>query len=203
MIVDQICEKLKPHITVEYQSGRFKVADFRELLKRIDLTPHERKYLSANFRLVVTKLGLFHYLPEIQKNEDIALFQLIEVVTEDWILHGIVKSRTEAVKRLIDQINARMKDRSTTVLTISEGGDIRILIQSLRESIAKFWDINPERVPETIDEFRDALAETSQSSRLLYDVMSFSRNIRAKKIRYLEDVLEEIDSWEKRLYLDK
>ncbi|WP_455139649.1 hypothetical protein [Candidatus Hodarchaeum mangrovi] len=203
MIVDQICEKIKPFITIEFQSGRFKVTDFRELLKRIDLTPHERKYLSANFRLVVTKLGLFHYLPEIQKNEDIALFQLIEVVTEDWISHGIVKSRTEAVNRLIEQIKTRLKDRSTTVLTISEGGDIRILIQSLRENITNFWDKNPERVPDLIDEFRDALSETSQSSRLLYDVMSYSRDIRSKKIKYLEDVLEEIDAWEKRLFLDK
>ena len=102
-VVDQVCERIKPHLTIDFLSGRQNVKDFREMLRRIKFTPHERQYLGSNFRFVITKLGLFHYLPEIQGNEDAAVFQLIEVVTESWITSGIVKSRSEAAGRLIQQ----------------------------------------------------------------------------------------------------
>ncbi|MHA1331958.1 MAG: hypothetical protein ACTSR2_12875, partial [Candidatus Hodarchaeales archaeon] len=116
--MDQICEKIRPHLTVEFQTGRFSVGDFRDLIKRIDFSPKERKYIRANFRLIVTRLGLFHYLPEIQKNEDIALFQLMEVVAESWIAQGLVKNKNEAANRLIEQIKSRLIDRSSTLLTV-------------------------------------------------------------------------------------
>ena len=202
-VVDQVSEKIKPHLTVEYISGRKSVKDFREMLKRIDFTPHERQYLGSNFRFVITKLGLFHYLPEIQGNEDAAVFQLIEVVTENWITAGIVKSRSEAATRLIQQIKERIKERASTLITVSEAGDLRIMIQSLRENVSNFWEKSPERIPEFIDQFRDALSETSQSSRLLYDIASYNRDLQAKKVKYLEDVLETIDEWEQRLFLTK
>ncbi|MFX1506113.1 MAG: hypothetical protein ACFFDC_08355, partial [Promethearchaeota archaeon] len=200
---EQVCEKIKPHLTVEYNSGRKSVKDFREMLKRIDFSPHERQYLGSNFRFVITKLGLFHYLPEIQGNEDAAVFQLIEVVTESWITSGIVKNRSEAAARFIQQIKDRIKERASTLITVSEAGDLRIMIQSLRENISNFWEKSPERIPEFIDQFRDALSETSQSSRLLYDIASFNRDVRAKKVKYLEDIHEAIDEWEQRLYLTK
>lgn len=202
-VVEQVCEKIKPHLTVEYNSGRKSVKDFREMLKRIDFSPHERQYLGSNFRFVITKLGLFHYLPEIQGNEDAAVFQLIEVVTESWITSGIVKNRSEAAARFIQQIKDRIKERASTLITVSEAGDLRIMIQSLRENISNFWEKSPERIPEFIDQFRDALSETSQSSRLLYDIASFNRDVRAKKVKYLEDIHEAIDEWEQRLYLTK
>ena len=201
-IIDQVCDKIKPHLTIEFQSGRLNVKDFRDLLKRIEFTSHERRYVGANFRLVVTKLGLFHYLPEIQGNEDAAVFQLIEVVAESWITLNVVKNRNEAINRLTEQIKERFKASTSTMMTVSETGDLRISIQSLRENIAKFWDNHPERVPEFIEEFRDALSETSQSSRLLYDIATYNRDIRNKKVKYLEDVLETIDEWEQRLHLD-
>ncbi|UCG89663.1 MAG: hypothetical protein JSU57_04090 [Candidatus Heimdallarchaeota archaeon] len=200
-VVDKVCEKIKPHLTIDYQSGRKGVKDFRELLKRIDFTPHERQYLGSNFRFVITKLGLFHYLPEIQGNEDAAVFQLIEVVTENWISSGIVKNRSAAATRLIQQIKDRIQDRASTLITVSEAGDLRIMIQSLRENVSNFWEKSPERIPEFIDQFRDALSETSQSSRLLYDIASFNRDVRAKKVKYLEDINETIDEWEQRLFL--
>ena len=190
-------------MTVEYNSGRKSVKDFREMLKRIDFTPHERQYLGSNFRFVITKLGLFHYLPEIQGNEDAAVFQLIEVVTESWITAGIVKNRPEAATRLIQQIKDRIKERASTLITVSEAGDLRIMIQSLRENVSNFWEKSPERIPEFIDQFRDALSETSQSSRLLYDIASFNRDVRANKVKYLEDLHEAIDEWEQRLFLAK
>ena len=202
-VIDQIIEKIRPHLTIEYQSGRLNVKDFRDLLKRIDFDTRERAYVNANFRFLISKLGLFHYLPEIIGNEDLAFFQLAEVVTESWINSGIVKNRNEAASRLIDQLKERIQDRATTILTVSEAGDLRIVIQSLRENISRLWDKNPERVPEIIEEFRDELSETSQSSRLLYDIASFNRDIKGQKIRYLEDVLEKIDEWEQRLYLGK
>jgi len=127
----------------------------------------------------------------------------MEVVAESWIAQGLVKNKNEAANRLIEQIKSRLIDRSSTLLTVSEGGDLRILIQSLRESVVNFWEKNPERIPDIIDQFRDALSETSQSSRLLYDITSYNRKIKTKKVKYLEDILEEIDSWESRLYLDK
>ncbi len=201
--IDEICEKIKPNLTIEYQAGRLSVRDFRDLLKRIEFTNKEHQYISANFRLVVTKLGLFHYLPEIQANEDVALFQLIEVVVEKWITEGIVKNRNDAASRLINQIKNRIQDRTTTILSVSEAGDLRIVIESLRENISRFWEKSPERIPEFIEEFRDALSETSQSSRLLYDVATYNREIKIKKVKYLEDILEKIDEWEQRLYLDK
>ncbi|NHJ00993.1 MAG: hypothetical protein EAX86_02575 [Candidatus Heimdallarchaeota archaeon] len=203
MKIDEICEKIKPNLTIEYQAGRLSVRDFRDLLKRIEFTNKEHQYISANFRLVVTKLGLFHYLPEIQANEDVALFQLIEVVVEKWITEGIVKNRNDAASRLINQIKNRIQDRTTTILSVSEAGDLRIVIESLRENISRFWEKSPERIPEFIEEFRDALSETSQSSRLLYDVATYNREIKIKKVKYLEDILEKIDEWEQRLYLDK
>ena len=177
--------------------------DFREMLKRIDFTPHERQYLGSNFRFVITKLGLFHYLPEIQGNEDAAVFQLIEVVTESWITEGIVKNRSEAAGRLIQQIKDRIQERASTLITVSDAGDLRIMIQSLRENLSNFWEKSPERIPEFIDQFRDALSETSQSSRLLYDIASFNREVRAKKVKYLENIHEAIDEWEQRLFLTK
>ncbi|MHA1227318.1 MAG: hypothetical protein ACTSPV_11300 [Candidatus Hodarchaeales archaeon] len=128
---------------------------------------------------------------------------MMEVVAESWIAQGLVKNKNEAANRLIEQIKSRLIDRSSTLLTVSEGGDLRILIQSLRESVVNFWEKNPERIPDIIDQFRDALSETSQSSRLLYDITSYNRKIKTKKVKYLEDILEEIDSWESRLYLDK
>ncbi|UCE12866.1 MAG: hypothetical protein JSV04_11820 [Candidatus Heimdallarchaeota archaeon] len=201
-VVDQVCEKIKPHLTIDYQSGRKSVKDFREMLKRsIDFTPRERQYIGANFRFVITNLGLFHYLPEIQGNEDTAVFQLIEVVTENWITSGIVKSRSEAATRLIRQIKERIQDRASTLITVAEAGDLRIMIESLRENVANFWEKSPERIPDFIDQFRDALSETSQSSRLLYDIASFNREIRSKKVKYLEDIHEAIDEWEQRLFL--
>ncbi|MFX0122737.1 MAG: hypothetical protein ACFFAE_03810 [Candidatus Hodarchaeota archaeon] len=202
-VVDQVCEKIKPHLTVEYISGRQTVKDFREMLKRIDFTPHERQYIGSNFRFVITKLGLFHYLPEIQGNEDAAVFQLIEVVAENWITSGIVKNRNQAAARLIQQIKERIQERPSTLITVSEAGDLRIMIQSLRENVSSFWEKSPERIPEFIDQFRDALSETSQSSRLLYDIASFNREVRANKVKYLEDIQEAIDKWEQRLFLVK
>lgn len=201
-VVDQVCEKIKPHLTIDYQSGRKSVKDFREMLKRsIDFTPRERQYIGANFRFVITNLGLFHYLPEIQGNEDTAVFQLIEVVTENWITSGIVKNRSEAAAHLIQLIKERVQDRASTLITVAEAGDLRIMIQSLRENVSNFWEKSPERIPEFIDQFRDALSETSQSSRLLYDIATFNREIRSKKVKYLEDVNEAIDEWEQRLFL--
>jgi len=202
-LIDQICEKIRPNLTVEYQSGRLTVKDFRDLLKRIDFNPRERRYVSANFRLVLTKLGLFHYLPEISGNEDSALFQLIEVVTESWINVGKVKSKNEAVTKLIEQIKERIQDKTGTILTVSEAGDLRITIQSLRENISKFWEKSPDRIPEFIDQFRDVLSETSQSSRLLYDISAYNRKIQKHEVKYLEDILEMIKEWEQRLYLSK
>ncbi len=202
-IIDQVCDKIRPNLTVEFQSGRLNVKDFRDLLKRIKFTPREKRYISANFRLIITKLGLFHYLPEINGNEDLALFQLIEVVVESWIDAGIVKNRTEAADRLIEQIKDRIQDKTLTFLSVSDAGDLRILIQALRENLARFWDKSPERIPEFIDQFRDVLSETSQSSRLLYDIASYNREIQSGKVKYLEDILEIIDEWEQRLYLDK
>ncbi|UCG01660.1 MAG: hypothetical protein JSW11_18870 [Candidatus Heimdallarchaeota archaeon] len=202
-VVDQVCEKIKPNLTIDFISGRQTVKDFREMLKRIEFTPHERKYLGSNFRFVITKLGLFQYLPEIQGNEDAAVFQLIEVVVEGWITSGIVKNRNEAVARLIQQIKERIQERASTLITVSEVGDLRIMIQSLRENVSNFWEKSPERIPEFIDQFRDALSETSQSSRLLYDIASFNREVRAKKVKYLENIHEAIDEWEQRLFLTK
>ena len=202
-VIDQIIEKIRPHLTVEYQSGRLNVQDFRDLLKRIDFDRRERAYIGANFRFLITKLGLFHYLPEISGNEDLALFQLAEVVTESWLISGLVKSKNEAASRLIDQIKERIQDRAGTIMTVSEAGDLRITIQSLRENISRYWDQTPERIPEIIEEFRDVLSETSQSSRLLYDIASYNREIKGKKVKYLEDVLATIDEWEQRLYLGK
>ena len=202
-VIDQVCEKIRPLLTVEYQSGRLNVKDFRDLLKRIDFNQRERQYVSSNLRLIITKLGLFHYLPEIQGNEDIALFQLIEVVTESWITSGVVKSRNEASKRLIEQIKERIQDRASTIMTVSEAGDLRLTIQALKDSVNSMWNQSQERVPDLIDEFREVLSETSQSSRLLYDIASYNREIKSGKIRYLEDVLEKIDEWEERLYLTK
>ena len=202
-VVDQVCEKIKPHLTIDYISGRQGVKDFREMLKRLDFTPHERQYLGSNFRFVITKLGLFHYLPEIQGNEDAAVFQLIEVVTENWITSGIVKNRNEAAARFIQQIKDRIQERASTLITVSDVGDLRIMIQSLRENVSNFWEKSPERIPEFIDQFRDALSETSQSSRLLYDIASYNRDLRAKKVKYLEDIHETIDEWEQRLFLTK
>jgi gas vesicle protein len=202
-LIDQICEKIRPNLTVEYQSGRLTVKDFRDLLKRIDFNPRERRYVGANFRLVLTKLGLFHYLPEISGNEDSALFQLIEVVTESWINVGKVKSKNEAVTKLIEQIKERIQDKTGTILTVSEAGDLRITIQSLRENISRFWEKSPDRIPEFIDQFRDVLSETSQSSRLLYDISAYNRKIQKHEVKYLEDILEMIEEWEQRLYLSK
>ena len=201
--VDQVCEKIRPNLTVEYQSGRLNVKDFRDLVKRIKFSPKEKRYISANFRLIITKLGLFHYLPEIYGNEDLALFQLIEVVTEGWIDSGIVKNRTEAANRLIEQIKERVQDKKITLLSVSDAGDLRILIQALRENLVRFWDKSPERIPEFVEQFRDVLSETSQSSRLLYDIASYNRKIQNGKVKYLEDILEIVDEWEQRLYLDK
>jgi pyrimidine operon attenuation protein/uracil phosphoribosyltransferase len=201
-IIDQVCEKIKPNLTIEFQSGRLNVKDFRDLLKRIKFTRHERQYVGANFRLIVTKLGLFHYLPEITGNEDAALFQLIEVVSESWIALNIVKNRTEAVNRLLEQIKERFQSSSSSMMTVSETGDLRISIQYLRENLSKFWETHPERIPEFIEEFRDTLAETSQSSRLLYDIATYNRDIKSKKVKYLDDILEMIDEWEQRLHLD-
>ncbi|MFX0182535.1 MAG: hypothetical protein ACFE95_05555 [Candidatus Hodarchaeota archaeon] len=202
-VVDQVCEKIRPHLTMAFQSGQLGVSDFRELLKRIDFNTRERQYIGANFRFVVTKLGLFHFLPEIQGNEDAAVFQLIEVVIENWISLGAVKNRSEAANRLIQQIKNRVQAGTSTVITVSEAGDLRIMIQTLRENIVNFWDKTPERIPEFIDSFRDALSETSQSSRLLYDIAKFNRELRSRKIMHLEDVTNAIDSWEQRLYLNK
>jgi hypothetical protein len=202
-IIDQVCDKIRPNLTVEFQSGRLNVKDFRDLLKRIDFTPREKRYISANFRLIITKLGLFHYLPEIYGNEDLALYQLIEVVVESWIDAGIVKNRTEAANRLIVQIKERIQDKTIAFLSVSDAGDLRILIQALRENLARFWDKSPERIPEFIEQFRDALSETGQSSRLLYDITLCKREIQSGKIKYLEDMLEIVDEWEQRLYLDK
>jgi hypothetical protein len=202
-VVDSVCEKIKPHLTIDFQSGKKSVGDFRELLKRIEFTPRERQYIGANFRFVATKLGLFHYLPEIHGNEDFAVFQLIEVVTEGWISSGVVKNRSAAADRLIQQIKERIQDRAGTMITVSEAGDLRIMIQSLRENVSNFWEKSPERIPEFIEQFRDALAETSQSSRLLYDIAAFSREVRANKVKYLEKIHEAIDEWENRLFLSK
>ncbi len=190
-------------MTVEYQSGRLTVKDFRDLLKRIDFNARERRYVGANFRLIITKLGLFHYLPEINGNEDIALFQLIEVVTESWISEGKVKNRNEAATKLMEQIKERIQDKAGTILTVSEAGDLRITIQSLRENISRFWEQSPDRIPEFIDQFRDVLSETSQSSRLLYDIAAYNRKIQNKEVKYLEDILDTVDEWEQRLYLSK
>lgn len=200
--VDLICEKIKPHLTVEFQSGRQNVKDFRDLLKRINFTAPERQYLGANLRFIITRLGLFHYLPEIQGNEDAAVFQLIEVVAESWITKNVVKNRNEAINRIIEQIKERFQSSAVTLMNVSETGDLRISIQSLRENIAKFWEAHPERVPEFIEEFRDTLSETSQSSRLLYDIAAFNREIKNKKVKYLVEILESIDEWEHRLHLD-
>ncbi|MFX0170852.1 MAG: hypothetical protein ACFE9L_02930 [Candidatus Hodarchaeota archaeon] len=202
-VVDLVCEKIRPNLTVDFQSGRLGVNEFRDLLKRIDFTTRERQYVGANFRFIVTKLGLFHYLPEIRGNEDAAMFQLLEVVVENWITSGIVKTRKEGINRIIQQIKDRIKEGKGTVITVSEAGDLRIMIQTLRDNISNFWEKAPERVPEFIEAFRDALSETSQSSRLLYDIASFNRDIRSKKIKYLLEVTNEIDSWEQRLHLDK
>jgi hypothetical protein len=202
-VIDQVCDKIRPNLTVEYQSGRLNVKDFRDLLKRIDFNQRERQYVSSNVRLIFVKLGLFHYLPEIQGNEDVALFQLIEVVAESWISSGVVKTRNEAANRLIEQIKERIQDRASTLMTVSEAGDLRLTIQSLRDSITSFWNQSRERIPDLIDEFRDVLSETSQSSRLLYDIASYNREVRSGKIKYLEDLLEKIGEWEKRLYLTK
>lgn len=189
-------------MTIEFQSGRKTVRDFRDLLKRIELTKHERQYVGANFRLIATKLGLFHYLPEIQGNEDAALFQLIEVVSESWIHQNVVKNRNEAVNRLLEQIKEKFKSGTSAVMTVSETGDLRIAIQYLRENIAKFWESHPERIPEFIEDFRDTLAETSQSSRLLYDIATYNRDIKSKKVKYMDEILETIDQWEQRLHID-
>ena len=202
-VVDKVCEKIKPQLTVDFQSGKKNVGDFRELLKRIDFTPRERQYVGANFRFVITKLGLFHFLPEIHGNEDVAVFQLIEVVSEGWISSGVVKNRSEAATRLIQQIKERIQDRASTMITVSEAGDLRIMIQSLRENVSNFWEKSPERIPDFIEQFRDALSETSQSSRLLYDIAAFSREVRSNKVKYLEKIEEAIDEWENRLFLSK
>ncbi len=202
-LIDQICDKIRPKLTVEYQSGRLTVQDFRDLLKRIDFNPRERRYVGANFRLIISKLGLFHYLPEINGNEDTALFQLIEVVAESWINEGKVKNRNEAASKLMEQIKERIQDKKGTILTVSEAGDLRITIQSLRENISRFWEQSPDRIPEFIDEFRDVLSETSQSSRLLYDIAAYNRKIQKQKVKYLEDILDTVDEWEQRLYLSK
>jgi hypothetical protein len=202
-VIDQVCEKIRPLLTVEYQSGRLNVKDFRDLLKRIDFNQRERQYVSSNLRLILAKLGLFHYLPEIHGNEDVALFQLIEVVTESWITAGIVKSRNAAANRLIEQIKDRIQDRASTIMTVSEAGDLRLTIRALRDSVTSMWNQSQERVPDLIDEFREVLSETSQSSRLLYDIASYNRDIKSGKIKYLEDLLEKIDEWEERLYLSK
>jgi len=202
-LVTQICEKIHPNLTVEFQSGRLTVSDFRDLLRRIDFNPRERRYIGANFRLIITKLGLFHYLPEINGNEDVALFQLIEVVTESWINEGKVKNRNEAASKLIEQIKERIQDKAGTILTVAEAGDLRITIKSLREHISRFWESSPDRIPEFIDQFRDVLAETSQSSRLLYDIAAYNRKLQKNQIKYLEDILNTINEWEQRLYLSK
>ena len=124
-IVDQVCAKIRPHVTHAYQSGQLSGNDFRELLKRIDnFTPHEKKYLGANFRFVVTKLGLFHYLPEIQGNEDIAFFQLLEVVVEKMLGSGIVKTRNEAINGLFEQFKNITQDGTGSLVTVSEAADL-------------------------------------------------------------------------------
>lgn len=202
-IINQVCEKIRPHLTIEFQSGRLGVSDFRELLKRIKFTPHERQYVGANFRFITTKLGLFHYLPEIQGNENTAVLHLIEVVVERMIANGEVRSRGEAIQRLVNIIEERVQSGTSTLITVTEAADLRITLQSLRDNIVNFWEKAPERIPEFIEQFRDDLAETSQSSRLLYDIATLSRDLRSEKVKFLENVLSEIDSWEHRLHLDK
>ncbi|MFW9778665.1 MAG: hypothetical protein ACFFE8_07395 [Candidatus Heimdallarchaeota archaeon] len=205
-IVDQVVEKIKPRLNPAYQSGRMNVSEFRHLLKQIEFTKHERQYISANFRFVVTRLGLFHYLPEIQGNEDAAVFQLIEVVAENWVTTGLAKNRNAAINRLIKQIRKRLEGTLTPVQSATEVGSLRIEIQSLRETISRIWEERlekPESIPNLIETFRDDLADTIQSSKLLYDISKFSRELRSGKIKYLEEVLDEIDSWEQRLNLTR
>jgi hypothetical protein len=200
-IVDQVCEKIRPHLTPSFQSGRLGVSDFRELLKRVDFSPKEKKYVGANFRFVITKLGLFHYLPEIQGNEDIAVFQLLEVIVEKMITSGTVKNRKEAINGLFEQFKKVTQSGTSTFMNVSEAADTRITLQSLREIITKFWEESPEKIPDLINRFRDEISETSGSSRLLYDISKFGRELRGNKIKYLEDIISEIDSWEQRLHL--
>ncbi|MFW9856863.1 MAG: hypothetical protein ACFFFG_17575 [Candidatus Thorarchaeota archaeon] len=205
-VVDQVVEKIKPRIGPAYQSGRMDVSEFRHLLKQIEFTKRERQYISANFRFVVTKLGLFHYLPEIQGNEDAAVFQLIEVVAENWVSTGLAKNRNDAINRLIKQIRKRLEGTLTPVQSATEVGSLRIEIQSLRETISRLWEERlekPESIPNLIEAFRDDLADTIQSSKLLYDISKFCRELRSENIKYLEEVLDEIDSWEQRLNLTR
>jgi hypothetical protein len=182
------------------------VTEFRHLLKQIEFTKRERQYISANFRFVVTRLGLFHYLPEIQGNEDAAVFQLIEVVAENWVTAGLVKNRSAAINRLIQQIRKRLEGTITHVQSATEVGSLRIEIQSLRETISRLWEERlekPQSIPDLIEAFRDNLSETIQSSKVLYDISKFGRELRSEKIKYLEEVMDEIDSWEQRLNLTR
>ena len=205
-VVDQVVEKIRPHLSLAHQSGRQSVAEFRQLLKSIEFNKRERQYVSANFRFVVTRLGLFHYLPEIQGNEDAAVFQLMEVVAENWVTTGLVKNRSAAISRLIKQIRNRMEGTITHVQSATEVGSLRIEIESLRETIVRLWDERtekPEEIPDLIEEFRESLSETIQSSRLLYDIAKFNRDLRVGKIGLLEMLLDEVNSWEERLKLTR
>lgn len=195
-----ISEKIRPYITTEIQTGRLPSKDFKDLIKSIaGISPSEHKYIAANFRRVVTNLSLYHYLPEIESNEEVVILQMANVIISRWVSNGEVLGRKQAIDKIIKWQDERLQEGFLT--NVSDEQRIKNLISEIRTQIAYLWNNNQKnKIPKSLERFRDDISELSTSSQtVLYDISMLARDVKSNKIMFLDNIQDKIDEWDERL----
>ncbi|MHA2298956.1 MAG: hypothetical protein ACXAEU_13345 [Candidatus Hodarchaeales archaeon] len=205
-----ITEKITPHITIDFKTGKRDPQDFKALLRRLhdlkELEKSELKYALTNYRLIVLSLGLFHYLPEITENEnnlELFLSQIVQILQEKYLSTGKTRTKEEFLNMLITKLKAEIIALPmATVFTGDVTSGFDFLRTQVNDSIeGSFEDLDTVLsliVPKLIDNLRENMLASGRYSPILYDMAKVSRNMKNGELSDIGTLMGKIDEWEHR-----
>ncbi|MHA1169389.1 MAG: hypothetical protein ACTSP4_04280 [Candidatus Hodarchaeales archaeon] len=206
-----ITEKILPHVTIDFRTGKRDQSDFRALLKRLnelgELNKNELQYALSNFRLIVLTLGLFHYLPELIENEsNLERFfsQIVHIMQDRYLSKSTARTREQFLNEIVTKLKAEIiaSPIATTMFT----GDIIDLFDFLKVQINEtiensFDDLNTAMtavIPRILDNFKEKMLASGRYSSVLYDIATVTRKLKHGEINDIGTLMHKIDSWEKK-----
>ncbi|MCE7741639.1 MAG: hypothetical protein GOP50_04210 [Candidatus Heimdallarchaeota archaeon] len=174
--LDEISQKLKDNIALNYWKGRGNRQTFREDVKKLVaneiLTKDEYNYLLKNERRVLVKTQLIHLIPELQSQEVVekTLKHLSNVVFSKKYKEAETR-KEELENQLISQISEHLHSTlHPKVTTINEAFSfIKSLIEESSDLTKEYLKISNQLL-----EIRDVFLEQGKSPMLLHDLEKLS-----------------------------
>ncbi|MFW9995290.1 MAG: hypothetical protein ACFFD4_24855 [Candidatus Odinarchaeota archaeon] len=205
-----ITEKVAPHVTIDFKTGKRDPDDFKALLRRLhdlkELDRSELKYALTNYRLIVLSLGLFHFLPEITENEDkleLLFSQIVQILQEKHLSSGKVRTKEEFLNDLVAKLKAEI---IAFPMAATFTADISSSFEFLRKQINETVESSGEDldtaftivIPKLLNNFRENMLASGKYSPILYDMSKVTRNVKGGELRDAGTLLGKVDEWERR-----